>query len=160
MTILSKEWLSEDELGALLQSEEQDGNNSKDEDEEIEEEPRKYEVPELEIKKVVLEEFSSDIKQNWLENATFKTLLDVPLEIRVVLGRTEKTIEEILEVETGSVIPLKKLAGEPVEVMVSGQLMARGEIVILDDRFAVSITEIVSPKERIAAFQANVIKKP
>jgi flagellar motor switch protein FliN/FliY len=152
---VSKEWLSEDELSALLQSEEQAESEKEDD---IEEEPRKYEVPDLVIKKIVLEEFSADNKQNWLENATFNTLLDVPLDIRVVLGRTEKTIEEILEVEPGSVIPLKKLAGEPVEIMVSGQLMAKGEIVILDDRFAVSITEIVSPKERLAAFHKSTKK--
>jgi len=67
----------------------------------------------------------------------------------VELGRVTMLIRELLEVGTGSIVELQKAAGEPVEVLVNGRLIARGEVVVVEDNFAVRITEILSPAERI-----------
>ncbi|MBC8062829.1 MAG: flagellar motor switch phosphatase FliY [Clostridiaceae bacterium] len=76
-------------------------------------------------------------------------ILDVPLEISVVLGRTKKSIKEILNLGTGSLIELEKLAEEPVEIMVNGKKVAYGEVVVVDENFGVRITSIVSSNERV-----------
>ncbi|GIV07519.1 MAG: flagellar motor switch phosphatase FliY [Fimbriimonadales bacterium] len=76
-------------------------------------------------------------------------LLDIPLEISVELGRVSMLVRELLEVGTGSIVELQKAAGEPVEVLVNGRLIARGEVVVVEDNFAVRITEILSPAERV-----------
>lgn len=81
--------------------------------------------------------------------ANISLIKDVPLQVTVELGRTKKSIREILEFSTGSIIELDKLAGEPVDIHVNGQLTAKGEVVVIDENFGVRITEIVSPFERV-----------
>lgn len=81
--------------------------------------------------------------------ANISLIQDVPLQVTVELGRTKKSIREILEFSTGSIIELDKLAGEPVDIHVNGQLTAKGEVVVIDENFGVRITEIVSPIERV-----------
>ncbi|AZV55918.1 flagellar motor switch phosphatase FliY [Clostridium sp. AWRP] len=76
-------------------------------------------------------------------------ILDVPLEISVVLGRTKKNIKDILNLGTGSLIELDKLAEEPVEILVNGKKVAYGEVVVIDENFGVRITGIVSNEEKI-----------
>jgi flagellar motor switch protein FliN/FliY len=78
-------------------------------------------------------------------------LMDVALEVSVELGRSHMPIGEILALRTGSVIELDKLAGEPVEVSVNGTLIARGEVVVVDEKFGVRITEVVSKSRRLAS---------
>lgn len=80
-------------------------------------------------------------------------ILDVPLQVTVELGRTKKLIREILELSPGSVLELDKLAGEPVDVLVNGKLLAKGEVVVIDENFGVRITDIVSPIERASSLQ-------
>lgn len=75
-------------------------------------------------------------------------IMDVPLQVTVELGRTRKLIRDILELTPGSVIELDKLAGEPVDILVNGKLIAKGEVVVIDENFGVRITDIVSPLER------------
>jgi flagellar motor switch protein FliN len=77
-------------------------------------------------------------------------LLDVPLEISVELGRARMSIQDLLGQGPGSVIELDKLAGEPLDIMVNDRLLARGEAVVVNDKFGVRITDIVSLSERIA----------
>ncbi len=77
-------------------------------------------------------------------------LLDVPLELSVELGRTRMSIQELLGLGPGSVIELDKVAGEPLDILVNDRLVARGEAVVVNDKFGVRITDIVSPAERIA----------
>ena len=77
-------------------------------------------------------------------------ILDVPLQVTVELGRTKKTIKEILDLATGSIVELDKLAGEPVEIQVNGHFLAKGEVVVIDENFGVRITDIASPAERAA----------
>lgn len=81
--------------------------------------------------------------------ANINLIQDVQLQVTVELGRTKKSIREILEFTNGSIIELDKLAGEPVDIEVNGQLLAKGEVVVIDENFGVRITDIVSPLERV-----------
>jgi flagellar motor switch protein FliN/FliY len=76
-------------------------------------------------------------------------LLDIPLEVSVELGRTRLVINDLLQMGRGAIIELNKPAGEPVEVYVSGRLLGKGEVVVVDDKFGVRLTEIISPAERV-----------
>jgi flagellar motor switch protein FliN/FliY len=76
-------------------------------------------------------------------------LMDVQMQLSVELGRTRKKISEILSFGEGSIIELDKLAGEPVDVLVNGKLIAKGEVVVIDENFGVRVTEIVSPNSRL-----------
>lgn len=76
-------------------------------------------------------------------------IVDIPVRVTVELGRTRKTIGEVLSMGPGSVVELNKMAGEPVDVLVNGKLIARGEVVVIDESFGVRVTEIVSKAERI-----------
>jgi flagellar motor switch protein FliN/FliY len=80
------------------------------------------------------------------EISNFGLIQDVPLEISVEVGRAKKTVKEIIDLSTGSIIELDKQAGDPVDVIVNGQLIAHGEVVVIDESFGVRITEIVSRK--------------
>ncbi len=79
-------------------------------------------------------------------------LYDVPLNVTVELGRTRRSVRDILELTQGSVIELDKLAGEPVDVLVNNTLIATGEVVVIEENFGVRITEIVNTKERLRMF--------
>jgi len=80
-------------------------------------------------------------------------LLGVTLRVTVELGRAKMSIEEILKLGPGSVVELDKQAGEPVDVLVNDRLIARGEVVVIDDRFGVRITDVLPPVERINSLQ-------
>ncbi len=80
-------------------------------------------------------------------------IMDVPLQVTVELGRTRKLIREILELAPGSVLELDKLAGEPVDILVNGKIVAKGEVVVIDENFGVRITGIVSMQERASTLQ-------
>ncbi len=76
-------------------------------------------------------------------------ILDIPLEVTVELGRTTMLINDLLQLGQGSVIELNKLAGEPLEILVNRKLIARGEVVVVNEKFGVRLTDIVSPIERV-----------
>ena len=76
-------------------------------------------------------------------------LLDIPLEVSVELGHTTMLINDLLQLGQGSVIELSKLAGEPLEILVNSRLIARGEAVVINEKFGVRITDIISPLERV-----------
>lgn len=84
------------------------------------------------------------------QSRRIELLLDVPLELSVELGRTRMSIQELLSLGPGSVIELDKVAGEPLDILVNDRLVARGEAVVVNDKFGIRITDIVSPAERIA----------
>jgi len=88
------------------------------------------------------------ISQN-IDLSRLELLLDVPLEIKVELGSTKLNLREILELHEGSMIQLNKLAGEPLDIFANGRLIARGEVVVIDENFGIRITEIVSLRERM-----------
>jgi flagellar motor switch protein FliN/FliY len=79
-------------------------------------------------------------------------IYDVPLQVSVELGRTRKTIREILDLGSGSVVELDRLAGEAVDMAVNGKLIAKCEVVVVNEMFGIKITEIVTPNERFQAF--------
>jgi flagellar motor switch protein FliN/FliY len=76
-------------------------------------------------------------------------ILDIPLEVSVELGRTKMLINDLLQLGQGSVIELNKLAGEPLEILVNKKLVARGEAVVVNEKFGVRLTDIISPMERV-----------
>ena len=95
------------------------------------------------------------LKQNIMSvsDSNIGMIMDVPLQVTVELGRTRKLIREILELAPGSVVELDKLAGEPVDILVNGKIVAKGEVVVIDENFGVRITGIVSMQERASTLQ-------
>lgn len=83
------------------------------------------------------------------EKKNLNILLDIPLQVTVELGRTKRSVKEILEISSGSIIELDKLAGEPVDILVNNRLIAKGEVVVIDENFGVRVTDIISQSDRI-----------
>jgi flagellar motor switch protein FliN/FliY len=83
------------------------------------------------------------------EKKNIGLIMDLPLQVTVELGRTQKLIKDILEFGSGSVIELDKLAGEPVDILVNGKAIAKGEVVVIDESFGVRITDIIHPSKRL-----------
>ena len=77
-------------------------------------------------------------------------ILDIPLDVTVELGRVRMLIKDVLELSSGSIIELDRVAGEPVDLLVNGRLVAKGEVVVIEDNFGIRITEIMSPTDRVA----------
>ncbi|RHW39636.1 flagellar motor switch phosphatase FliY [Lysinibacillus yapensis] len=90
---------------------------------------------------------NSPISQDEARNLNM--LLDIPLQVTVELGRTKHSVKEILQLTSGSIIELDKLAGEPVDILVNSRLIAKGEVVVIDENFGVRITDIMSQAERL-----------
>jgi flagellar motor switch protein FliN/FliY len=84
------------------------------------------------------------------ETRNLNLLLDIPLQVTVELGRTNRTVRDILDLTSGSIIELDKLAGEPVDILVNNRLVAKGEVVVIDENFGVRITDISSQSDRIS----------
>jgi flagellar motor switch protein FliN/FliY len=89
------------------------------------------------------------------ETADIQILMDVPLEITVELGQATRTIRELLEIGQGSILHLTRHAGEPVDVLVNGQYIARGEVVVIDENFGIRVTEVISPADRLRTMAAG-----
>lgn len=83
------------------------------------------------------------------QDRNLNLILDIPLKVSVELGRTKMPVSELLNLTQGSVIELNKLAGEPMEVYVNDKLIARGEAVVVNEKFGVRLTDIISPAERV-----------
>lgn len=83
------------------------------------------------------------------KDRNLQLILDIPLRVTVELGRTKMPVNELLNLGQGSVIELNKLAGEPMEVFVNDKLIARGEAVVVNEKFGVRLTDIISTKERV-----------
>ncbi len=84
-------------------------------------------------------------------------ILDVPLELTVELGRKRMFIKEVLELTVGSIVELDRVAGEPVDVLVNGRIMARGEVVVIEDNFGIRITEIINPQEQLVEISRRAV---
>jgi len=100
-------------------------------------------------KKAAVEVHFPDLAPHPEEAGTIGLIMDVSMEVVVELGRTRKLIKEILSFKEGAIMELDKFAGEPVDVLVNHKLIAKGEIVVVDENFGVRFTEIVSPLERM-----------
>ena len=81
--------------------------------------------------------------------ANLDVILDIPVTLSMEIGRTEITINDLLQLGQGSVVELGRLAGEPMDVMVNGTLIAHGEVVVVDEKFGIRLTDVISPTERI-----------
>jgi flagellar motor switch protein FliN len=80
-------------------------------------------------------------------------IMDIPMEVTVELGRARKLVKDVLAMTNGSVVELDKQAGEPVDILVNGRLLARGEVVVIDENFGVRISEVVSKNDRVAGLR-------
>lgn len=76
-------------------------------------------------------------------------ILDIPLDLSVELGRTKMLVNDLLQLGQGSIVELNKIAGEPLEIFINRKLVARGEVVVVNEKFGVRLTDIVSPMERV-----------
>lgn len=97
----------------------------------------------------IQEASESTAQTSGVKDRNLNLILDIPLKVTVELGRTKMPVSELLNLTQGSVIELAKLAGEPMEVLVNDKLIARGEAVVVNEKFGVRLTDIISPSERI-----------
>jgi flagellar motor switch protein FliN/FliY len=116
---------------------------------EYEPKPIERQQPQVEVRQAEFKPLTKAPVYNSARNIDL--ILDVPLEISVVLGKTKKNIRDILNLGTGSLIELDKLAEEPVDILVNGKKVAYGEVVVVDENFGVRITSIISGEERVKA---------
>lgn len=96
---------------------------------------------------------AGDDALNKLKVQNLDFILDIPLKVSVELGRAKVIIKDLLQLGQGSVLELDKLAGEPLEVLVNGKLVARGEVVVVNEKFGIRLTDIISPLERIESLK-------
>ncbi len=100
-----------------------------------------------------MEEFGSAPKSGNLpvnlEGPNLDVILDIPVSISMEVGNTDITIRNLLQLNQGSVIELDRLAGEPLDVLVNGTLIAHGEVVVVNEKFGIRLTDVISPSERI-----------
>ncbi|GAB5047010.1 flagellar motor switch protein FliN [Thermodesulfovibrio sp. TK110] len=94
-----------------------------------------------------IDEFTPTAEKPRIRDIEF--ILDIPLELTVIIGSTRILVQELLQLTQGSVVALDKLAGEPMEVYVNGKLIGRGEVVVVNEKFGIRITDIISPQERV-----------
>jgi len=106
------------------------------------------EFPKTEVSPAGFEELQSTHDES-KNNLDINFILDIPLTLTVELGRSRMLISELLQLGQGSVLELTKLAGEPMDIFVNQRLIARGEVVVVNEKFGVRLTDIVSPAERV-----------
>ena len=102
--------------------------------------------------RMTMEEFGSVPKNNapvTLDGPNLDVILDIPVSISMEVGSTEINIRNLLQLNQGSVIELDRLAGEPLDVLVNGTLIAHGEVVVVNEKFGIRLTDVISPSERI-----------
>ena len=125
------------------------------EDENQEDEPVKDEDAGEGAGETAVEEQEGDTNQeeggkaDEVKEANLDLILDIPLSVTVELGRSKMLINDLLQLGQGSVVELTKLVGEPLEVLVNDKLVARGEVVVVNEKFGVRLTDIVTPMERV-----------
>ncbi|KAF1032512.1 MAG: Flagellar motor switch protein FliN [Pseudomonas sp.] len=103
-------------------------------------------------KRLPMEEFGSVARNNEpvsLDGPNLDVILDIPVSISMEVGSTEINIRNLLQLNQGSVIELDRLAGEPLDVLVNGTLIAHGEVVVVNEKFGIRLTDVISPSERI-----------
>lgn len=90
-----------------------------------------------------------EVSETPLDKKNLDFILDIPLQVTVELGRTKMLVKDILQLNQGAVVELTKLAGEPLDIFVNSKLVARGEAVVVNEKFGVRLVDIVSPNERV-----------
>ena len=99
--------------------------------------------PDLSIQPAQFQSFMPMQNLDGIAPENIDLIMDVPLEVTVELGRTSKSIKEILDFSPGTIIELDKLAGEPIDVLVNGKFVAKGEVVVIEENFGIRVTEII-----------------
>lgn len=93
--------------------------------------------------------FEGNGKSHSSKDVNLDVVLDIPVNISMEIGRTKISIRNLLQLNQGSVVELDRLAGEPMDVLVNGTLIARGEVVVVNEKFGIRLTDIISPAERV-----------
>ncbi len=101
------------------------------------------------VKTAELEDFHGDGVQLSDEEVNLDVILDIPVDISMEIGRTQISIRNLLQLNQGSVVELDRLAGEPLDVLVNGTLIAHGEVVVVNEKFGIRLTDVISAAERI-----------
>ena len=105
---------------------------------------------ETEAQPAQLDELESDnLPVNTGDDVNLDLILDIPVTIAMEIGRTRISIRNLLQLNQGSVVELDRLAGEPMDVLVNGTLVAHGEVVVVNEKFGIRLTDVVSPAERV-----------
>ncbi len=102
-----------------------------------------------EAKPAELEQFDEDAPISAEERRKLDAILDIPVTITMEVGRSQITIRNLLQLNQGSVVELDRIAGEPLDVLVNGTLIAHGEVVVVNDKFGIRLTDVISQTERI-----------
>lgn len=101
------------------------------------------------VKMADLEELQDDAENNPEERRKLDAILDIPVTISMEVGRSQISIRNLLQLNQGSVVELERVAGEPLDVLVNGTLIAHGEVVVVNDKFGIRLTDVISQLERI-----------
>lgn len=137
--MVEKGKLTQDEIDALFGNRSEETFSFKELEEEDTEQP-------IEENENIGQEIEKLVPELTMEQSmNLPLLLDIPLEVVVELGRTKKKISEVLELTSGSIVELDKMSGEPVDVYVNNKLVAKGEVVVIEEHFGVRIKEIIHP---------------
>jgi len=110
-------------------------------------------APAPEAKPASFDELTDTAKPQLNEDTNLEVILDIPVHVSMEIGRTRMPIRNLLQLNQGSVIELDRLAGEPMDVLVNGTLIAHGEVVVVNEKFGVRLTDIISPSERVKRLQ-------
>ena len=124
-----------------------------DKKEEIEDQEEHRNIAKIEVDKILDKLKVGDNSLNKLKVQNLDFILDIPLKVSVELGRTKVYVKELLQLGQGSVVELDKLAGEPLEILVNDKLIAKGEVVVVNEKFGIRLTDIISPVERIESLR-------
>tara|TARA_B100000886_G_scaffold305825_1_gene237818 strand:- start:389 stop:775 length:387 start_codon:yes stop_codon:yes gene_type:complete len=127
-------------------------NAEKDKKNQSEEDERR-DLAKIEVDKILDKVKIGDDSINKLKVQNLDFILDIPLRVTVELGRTKVYVKELLQLGQGSVVELDKLAGEPLEILVNDKLVAKGEVVVVNEKFGIRLTDIISPIERIESLR-------
>ena len=106
-------------------------------------------TPEVTAKAAPFEELQDDAQAPFSGEVNLDAILDVPITISMEIGRTSINIRNLLQLNQGSVVELDRLAGEPMDVLVNGTLIAQGEVVVVNEKFGIRLTDIISPSDRV-----------
>ncbi len=139
----------------IVENEDSTKNSANDNDEDVswddvqeDLEKSKITTPQADVSDVKFEEIRETGKADSSLNLDF--ILDIPLTLTVELGRSRMLVNELLQLGQGSVVELTKIAGEPMDIFVNQRLIAKGEVVVVNEKFGVRLTDIVSPTERVS----------
>tara|TARA_B100000925_G_C21990308_1_gene466495 strand:+ start:1508 stop:1918 length:411 start_codon:yes stop_codon:yes gene_type:complete len=132
-------------MGAEQPKNEETNNNEVDQVDES----KDFDLTKIKVDQIVDQVKAGDSSLNKLKVQNLDFILDIPLKVTVELGRTKVLVKDLLQMGQGSVIELDKLSGEPLEILVNGKLVAKGEVVVINEKFGARLTDIISPIERI-----------